>query len=60
MSIWLFFPGPKRSYKIGYTKLNGILFHSMTNGCNRKAYVQGFDFEAVTFNQAINMFDHMK
>ena len=41
--------------KIIETYLNEIIFHIITNSWIGYDYVQGFDFEAVTFNQSINM-----
>ena len=32
----------------------------MTNGWSKKAYVQGFDFESITFKKYVNMFERME
>ena len=40
--------------------MNEIRSYIITNGCIRQDYVQGFEFEAVTFKQAINIFKHME
>ena len=42
------FYGAKASDKIGETELNEIVLNSMSNGCTRQAYMQGFDFEYIT------------
>ena len=44
----------------GETQLNGIIFHSMPNGCIRQTYVQGFYFDSVTFKQEIIMYENME
>ena len=54
------FPGSKESDKLRETELNGIILHTIPNGCNMQDYGQFFYFEAVTLKQAINMFERME
>ena len=32
----------------------------MTNGWNKESYVQGFDYESITFSKSVNIFEHIK
>ena len=54
------FLGATLTDKIGVTKLNEILLNIMPNSWSKQAYVQGFDFESITFKKAVNMFEHME
>ena len=54
------FPGATLNDKIGLTKLNHILLNSMSNICYIQPYLQGFDCEYITFNNAVNMFHRME
>ena len=38
-------------------ELNEILIHSMLNGWGEKYFLEGLDFEAVPFKEAIDMFE---
>ena len=44
-------PGAKASDKISEMELNGIILNRMPNVWSRQAYVQGFDFEYITFKK---------
>ena len=46
-------PGSKASDNIGQMDLNEILSNSMKNGWIKQAYVQIFDYEAITFNNML-------
>ena len=54
------FPGVYFNDKIVVTKINKIPINSMSNSYSKKAYIQGFDCESITFKKAVNMFDHME
>ena len=54
------FPGATLNDKIGITKQKKILLNSMPNGWSRQAYVQGFDYESITFKKYVNMFERME
>ena len=55
-----FFPGAIMTDKIGVTELNEILLNSMPNIWYNQAYVQGFDYEYISFKNSINMFERME
>ena len=55
-----YFPREPFNYKIGVTELKKILLDSMHNSCYRQAYVQGFDYEYITFKKNVNMFERME
>ena len=54
------FPGARESDNICEMELNEILLTSMQNIWIRKACVQGFDCEYITFLKAVNMFERME
>ena len=45
---------------ISVTKLSEILLNSMSNRWSKHAYIQGFDFEYITFKRDVNMFECME
>ena len=52
--VWLneylgMFPGGELTDKIGMTELDEILLNSIPNSWRKQAYVQGFDYEYITF-----------
>ena len=47
------------SDKIGVTELNEILFNIMPDIWYKRAYVQGFDCESISFEKSVNMFERM-
>ena len=53
-------PGEKISDKICVTELYEILLNSMPNIWSKQAYVQGFDYEYITFKSSVSMFEHME
>ena len=40
-------------------ELNEIFFDGMPNSWSSQAYVQGFGFETITLEKAVNMFERM-
>ena len=54
------FPGVKLTDKIGMTELNRILLNSMPNSWIKQAYVQGFDFDYITFKKSFDTFGRME
>ena len=54
------FPGETLNEKIVATKLNEIQRNSMLTRWSRNVYVQGFDYESITFKKAVNMFERME
>ena len=42
---------------IGVTELIEIILNSIPNSCSKQTYVQGFDFEYITFKKAVNIFE---
>ena len=54
------FLGANLTDKIGVTKLNKILISSIPNIWSKRAYVEGFDCESITFKKAVNMFERME
>ena len=44
-----FLPGDILSDRIGVKKSNKILLNSMPNSWSKQAYVQGIDFESISF-----------
>ena len=53
------FPGVTLSNEIGVTELDEILLNMIPNRQSKQAYVQGFDFEYISFKEAVNMFENM-
>ena len=45
---------------MGVTELNEILLNSMPQNWSQQAYVQGFYCETISFEKAVNMFEHME
>ena len=45
---------------IGVTELNKTLLNIMPIIWSRQDYVQGFDYESITFKKTVNMFEHME
>ena len=54
-----FYPWGYILWKNGVTELNVILLNGMHNSWSKQYYVQGFDFEFITFKKAVNMFERM-
>ena len=54
------FPGANLTDKIDITESNEILLNRMTKSWSKHAYVQGFDFESITFKRVVNMFERME
>ena len=50
------FPGVKICDKICVTEIYGIILNIMPNICINLAYVQGFDYEYITFKAALKFF----
>ena len=46
--------------KIGVTELNEILLNSTPNSWYKQTYVQGFDFESISFKMSVNIFECME
>ena len=46
--------------KISITKLNEILVNSVPNIWYKRAYLQGFYCESITFKKSVNMFERME
>ena len=53
------FIGTTLTDMMNVTKLNKILLNSMPNIWSKQAYVQGFDYESITFKKDANMFERM-
>ena len=53
------FTGSDIDDKICEEKLNEIILHNTPNKWDRQDFMQGFDFETMTFNKSINMFEYM-
>ena len=41
----------------GATKLNENVLNSIPDNWRKQAYIQGFDFEYITFKSAVNVFE---
>ena len=54
------FPGATMADKIGITKIDGILLNSMPNIWCKQAYIQGLDWESISFKKSTNMFERME
>ena len=54
------FPVKTLSDKMDVTELHEIILNIMTNSWSKKAYVQGFDCESISFKKAVNMFERME
>ena len=55
-----YFPGATMADKIGVNELNKILLNSLINSWSKKAYVEGFDCETISFKKTVHMFEHME
>ena len=53
-------PGAKASDKIGDTEFNNLFLNIIPNLWSKQAYVQVFYCEYITFEKAVNMFEHME
>ena len=53
-------PGTILSDKIVVTKLINILLNIMANSWSKQDYVQGLDYEYISFKKAVNMFERME
>ena len=42
------------------TEINEIILNGMPNSWSKKAYVQGFYFDTISFLKAVNMFEQME
>ena len=42
------------------TELNRKFLSTMPNSWSKQAYVQGFDYESITFKKSVNMFEQME
>ena len=54
------FPGAILNDKISIIELKKTLLNSMPDSWCKQSYVQGFDYESITFNKAVNMFELME
>ena len=54
------YPGAKSSDKICATYENLILLKSMPNKWSNHSYVQRFDYESITFKEAVNISERME
>ena len=53
------FPGGKASDNLFLDRNKKTILNSITNGCSKQAYVQGFYCETIQFKIALNMFECM-
>ena len=60
LNQYLAFPVETMTDKIGVNELNEILLNSMPNRWSKQSYVQGFDWESISFKNSINMFERME
>ena len=54
------FLGAALNDNIVVTEIDEIFLNSMLNIWSRQAYVQGFDFESITFEKSVSMFECME
>ena len=53
------FPGSSAFNKIPPKEVNKILLHTISNGWEKQAYIQGWGFEGKTYKETCEMFECM-
>ena len=51
------FPGSSANKKMALEELDEILLHAVPNGCAKQAYIQGWDFEMMSYKATCELFE---